>query len=115
MDGTVRQALEGVIISHYQIQQRLAHGGMSDIYLARDTQTEQIVAIKLVDRRNDVHYECIQHEVQALRALTHENVLPVLEYGEHGPWCYETILEQGQRKSFFSVMIFSSAQRACSR
>jgi serine/threonine protein kinase len=91
MDSAVLQALEGVIISHYQIQQRLAHGGMSDIYLARDTQTEQIVAIKLVDRRNDVHYECIQREVQALRVLTHENVLPVLEYGEHGPWCYMVI------------------------
>jgi len=64
---------------------------MSDIYLARDTQTEQIVAIKLVDRRNDVHYGCIQREVQALRALTHENVLPVLEYGEQGPWCYMAI------------------------
>jgi serine/threonine protein kinase len=88
------------IISHYQILRRLARGGMSQIYLAKDihtnsqandytnNQTEQLVAIKLVHSDYDDHCKRFRREVQALTRLKHKHILPVLEYGEDEPWCY---------------------------
>ena len=79
--------LEETKLNHYTIQSRLAHGGMSDIYLARDEQ-EQIVAIKVVHRSQDDFFMRFQREVKALRGLTHEHILPVLDYGVDGSWHY---------------------------
>ena len=87
----VVQTLEGSIIDHYQIQQRLARGGMSDIYLACDIRTKQTVALKLVHKSNHGHYARLQREIKALRILAHENILPVLAYGKDGAWCYMAI------------------------
>ncbi len=89
--STVVQTLEGAIIGHYQIQQRLARGGMSEIYLARDIWTGKIVAIKLVHKSIHNHCERLQREIKALKALTHNNILPVLGYGMQGSWCYMAI------------------------
>src|SRR5947209_1734821 len=79
--------LEETRLNHYTIQSRLAHGGMSDIYLAHDEQG-QTVAIKVVHRSQDDFFVRFQREVKALRNLTHEHILPVLDCGEDGSWHY---------------------------
>lgn len=82
------QTLAGSTISHYRIERLLTHGGMSDIYLGCDTQSDQLVAIKLVASSDSEYCERFRREVQAIVALTHEHILSALDYGEHGPWCY---------------------------
>jgi serine/threonine protein kinase len=79
--------LEETRLNHYTIQSRLAHGGMSDIYLAHDEQG-QTVAIKVVHRSQDDFFMRFQREVKALRDLTHDHILPVLDCGEDGSWHY---------------------------
>ncbi|HLZ58029.1 MAG TPA: serine/threonine-protein kinase [Ktedonosporobacter sp.] len=80
--------LEAVIIRHYQIHRHLAKGGMSQIYLARDLVTEQMVAIKLVHCENHDHCERFRREIAAISRLQHEHILPALAHGECGNWYY---------------------------
>lgn len=80
--------IENTIIAHYVIQHYLAKGGMSEIYLARDLQTQQDVAIKMVHSSNEEYCRRFQREARAIASLQHEHILPALDYGEYGPWCY---------------------------
>jgi serine/threonine protein kinase len=81
------QELEIHSIGHYRIERRLARGGMSAIYLAQDTQSGRMVAIKLVHCDNE-YYERFRHEVTVTAALIHDHILPVLDSGEDNSWYY---------------------------
>ncbi|GLV59904.1 hypothetical protein KDH_67280 [Dictyobacter sp. S3.2.2.5] len=61
---------------------------MSDIYLARDTHTDQEVALKLVPTNNQEHCQRFQQEVRAAASLSHDHILPALDHGEFDSWCY---------------------------
>ncbi len=80
--------LEGTTLGHYLLQRRLARGGMSEVYLAYDQSAQRTVAIKVVNRYRDDHMQRIQNEVKVLGMLSHPHILPALDYGEEGPWCY---------------------------
>src|SRR5690242_20148132 len=85
---SMQQTLDGVYIGHYRIERLLARGGMSEIYLGKNTETNQSVAVKLV-RMNDKEYcERFRREVGAIAAFQHDHILPALDYGEYGSWCY---------------------------
>ncbi|MEO8971690.1 MAG: serine/threonine-protein kinase [Ktedonobacteraceae bacterium] len=80
--------LEGTQLGHYKLQQRLARGGMSEVYLAYDMNTQSIVALKVVNKLQEDHTQRFQHEVQVLGQLVHRHILQVFEYGEDDAWCY---------------------------
>lgn len=82
------QQLEQVTMGRYQILQLLARGGMAEIYLARDIETDQVVAVKLVSTGAGDYYERFRDEVKAQAGLSHEHILPVLDHGEFESWCY---------------------------
>ncbi len=82
------QELKDTALSHYQLRQLLAQGGMSIVYKAEDTHTGYTVAIKLVHRHNHEYYRSFQYEVQTLAHLAHRHIMPVFEYGEHDSWFY---------------------------
>ncbi len=80
--------LEGTQLGHYQLQQRLARGGMSEVYLAYDTQTQSVVALKVVNKLQEDHTRRFQREVKVLEQLVHPHILQVFDYGEDENWCY---------------------------
>lgn len=80
--------LEGTTLGRYQLQRRLARGGMSVIHLAYDTRMRRTVAIKIVPRSDKADIQRFQREVKALSRLKHAHILPILEYGEHDLYCY---------------------------
>jgi serine/threonine protein kinase len=82
------QTLTGATIGHYHLQRRLARGGMSEIYLATDEQTQHTVAIKLVHSSNIEYCERLKREIQISNALSHDNILPTFAAGEYNDWCY---------------------------
>jgi serine/threonine protein kinase len=84
--------LEGTTIGHYRLQRRLGRGGMSEVYLAIDENTQQEVAIKLVSSSHTEYSERFRHEIETMRTLTHSHILPILDSGEHGPWHYLVML-----------------------
>ena len=82
------QELIGTTINHYQIERHLTRGGMSEIYLALDTQTQTTVAIKLVHSSNIDYCKRFKHEVKTVSSLQHDHILPAFSYGDYKDWCY---------------------------
>lgn len=82
------QELVGTTIDHYQIQRHLTRGGMSEIYLAVDTQTQTTVAIKLVHSSNIDYCKRFKHEVKTVGVLRHAHILPAFAQGDYEDWCY---------------------------
>ncbi len=78
--------LEQIEIGRYHIQRHLARGGMADVYLARDSEKDQIVAIKMVHENAGEYCERFQREVKVMVGLVHEHVLPIFDYGEYESW-----------------------------
>lgn len=84
----MHEPLQSLIAGRYRLLQHLRRGGMSEVYLAVDEHTGQSVALKLVGIENDDHFQRLKREVRVLRQLTHEHILPILDYGETGRFAY---------------------------
>ena len=80
--------LEGIQFQQYQIQRLLNHGGMSTVYLATDRHSQQEVAIKMVHGSHVDNSERFQREIEIVRTLTHEHILPILDNGTYNDWYY---------------------------
>lgn len=82
------QELIHITVDHYYIERALAKGGMSEVYLAQDLRTHQVVAMKVVRKSTGEYYERFRREAQAMTKLRQPHILPALDYGEYGQWSY---------------------------
>lgn len=84
-------------LGSYRLVRYLAHGGMSDIYLARDESNQQLYALKLVKRESANNYRHFRREVSILSTLQHEHILSIVDYyeGEDGTAYYVTPYIEG--------------------
>ena len=82
------EGLENIFFGDYLLKRRLARGGMSQVYLAYDGRFLREVAIKVVNREDSEHAERFRQEIKVLSMMSHEHILPVLDYGEEGQWLY---------------------------
>ncbi len=78
----------GKNLGQYTLVRLLAHGGMSEVYLAYDKSGEQNYALKILKQTDKEDYVRFQQEVQAQSALIHPHIIPILDYGEQGGSCY---------------------------
>ena len=81
-DDTSRSTLVGTQVSHYTISRLLGRGGMSSVYVALDDRSGDEVALKILhhDLASDSKYlERFQREAHALSALSHRNVVQILD------------------------------------
>jgi predicted ATPase/tRNA A-37 threonylcarbamoyl transferase component Bud32 len=72
-------------IAHYQLLSSLGAGGMGEVYLARDTRLDRLVAIKLLraERTADAtRLRRFEQESKAISALNHPNIVTIFEIGE---------------------------------
>ena len=72
-------------IGPYKIIDRIASGGMGEIYLARDPRLDRLVALKLLPAyfvSDDARVRRFQTEARAASALNHTNILTIYEVGE---------------------------------
>lgn len=80
-DPLVGRTLDG----RYQIEQRVARGGMATVYRAHDTRLDRTVAIKVMHTGmgdDDAFAERFVREARAAAKLSHPNVVAVHDQGE---------------------------------
>jgi serine/threonine-protein kinase len=70
--------------AEYLIQRELGGGGMSRVFLARETALARDVVIKVLppDLAASVSAERFRREIMLAAALNHPNIVPVLRSGE---------------------------------
>src|SRR5687767_10509315 len=74
----------GIRLGPYEILSTLGSGGMGEVYKARDTRLDRVVAIKVLpelfaaDSDRAARFE---REAQAVAALSHPNILAIHDIG----------------------------------
>ncbi len=81
----------GARLGHYEILAPLGAGGMGEVYRARDTRLDRDVAVKVLPERlseDPAALSRFEREAKALAALSHPNVLTILDFGREGGVAY---------------------------
>jgi len=88
----------GTRLGPYEIQSPLGAGGMGEVYRARDTRLDRIVAIKVLPASFATDADRLQRferEARTVAALSHPNILAVHDIGTHdgAPYMVTELLE----------------------
>ena len=77
----------GARLGPYEILSPLGAGGMGEVYRARDTRLERLIAIKVLPEdvaTNAERLRRFEQEAKAVAALNHPNILSVHDIGQQG-------------------------------
>jgi ABC-type amino acid transport substrate-binding protein/predicted Ser/Thr protein kinase len=70
---------------HYQLRQLIGRGGMGEVYLAYDTKTDRVVALKVLPHhmaKDATFQQRFRRESQAAAGLNEPHVVPIHGFGE---------------------------------
>ena len=77
----------GARFGPYEILAPLGSGGMGEVYRARDTRLDRVVALKTLTAAftsDPLALERFQREARAIAALNHPNICTIHDVGESG-------------------------------
>src|SRR5262249_10270847 len=83
--------ITGSRLGPYEIQSALGAGGMGEVYKARDTRLDRIVAIKVLPATlaSDPQFrERFDREARAISQLDHPHICALYDVGEHDGTSY---------------------------
>jgi len=86
----------GSTLGHYRIDSLLGRGGMGEVYRARDTRLERLVAIKVMAPHGEGQASIVERflrEARAASALNHPNIVTIHEIGQTGDGAYYLVQE----------------------
>ena len=88
----------GTKLGPYEIQSPLGAGGMGEVYRARDTRLDRIVAVKVLPSSFAADVDRLhrfEREARSVAALSHPNILAVHDIGTHDgtPYMVTELLE----------------------
>ncbi len=75
----------GTRFDHYEIRGLLGEGGMGEVYRARDTRLDRVVALKLLPAALTQDPDRVRRfiqEAKAVSALNHPNIVTIHEIGD---------------------------------
>ncbi len=81
----------GARLGPYEIQSGIGAGGMGEVYKARDTRLDRIVAIKVLPPAlaSDPHFrERFDREARTISSLDHPHICALYDVGQHGDTAY---------------------------
>ena len=81
----------GARLGPYEVLAPLGAGGMGEVYRALDTRLDREVAVKILPERLAEDPSALvrfEREAKALAALSHPNVLTILDFGREGGVAY---------------------------
>ncbi len=91
-DRATSSKMIGTVLSgRYRLEAKLGSGGMSTVYLARDTTLDRPVAVKVMHREMSEQadqLERFRQEARAVAKISHPNVVAVIDAGEDGGYPY---------------------------
>lgn len=74
------------IFSNYKIVEKIGIGGMSNVYLGRNTNSGSLAAVKIIKKQYTQQKDHIERfftrEVEITRGLDHKNIVKLLNYGQ---------------------------------
>jgi len=91
MTGPAFLSPGAVLRGRYEIVREIGRGGYSIVYLARDRELGSNVALKLLSPPPSAAHlarERMRREVQAVRGLSHANIVAVFDFLEEEPWSF---------------------------
>lgn len=96
--------LAGQQIGNYHLAERIASGGMADIYLARHTYLDRRVAVKILHSGiSEAGQQAFIREARIIEKLKHPHIIPIYDFGIHS----------GEGRSFaYLVMEYASGSLA---
>jgi eukaryotic-like serine/threonine-protein kinase len=89
--STSAQMIGTVLSGRYRLEAKLGSGGMSTVYLARDTTLDRPVAVKVMHREiseQQDQLERFRREARSVAKLSHPNLVAVIDAGEDGGHAY---------------------------
>ncbi len=83
MTDTLRDSLQAALGAAFQLGRELGGGGMSRVFIARDTRLEREVVVKMLspELAQELSVERFGREIALAAALQHANIVPVLSAG----------------------------------
>src|SRR5688572_17119830 len=81
----------GSRLGPYEIVPPLGAGGMGEVYRARDTKLDRVVAVKILPRAMSADADArarFEREAKAVAALSHPNILAIFDFGAHDGVAY---------------------------
>ncbi|MCX7619830.1 MAG: Stk1 family PASTA domain-containing Ser/Thr kinase [Acidimicrobiales bacterium] len=95
-----------VFNDRYELHRKLARGGMSDVYLARDLLLDRPVAVKVLfpEYAKDATFvERFRREAQAAANLNHPNIVAVYDWGQESN-TYFIVMEYIEGRSLSEII-----------
>ena len=95
-----------VFNDRYELHRRLARGGMSDVYLARDLLLDRPVAVKVLFpeyAKEETFVERFRREAQAAANLSHPNIVAIYDWGQQSG-TYFIVMEYIEGRSLAEIL-----------
>ncbi|MGZ4693695.1 MAG: Stk1 family PASTA domain-containing Ser/Thr kinase [Acidimicrobiales bacterium] len=95
-----------VFNDRYELHRKLARGGMSDVYLARDLLLDRPVAVKVLFpeyAKDPTFVERFRREAQAAANLNHPNIVAIYDWGQQSG-TYFIVMEYVEGRSLSEII-----------
>src|SRR5688572_11230031 len=73
----------GARLGPYEILAPIGAGGMGEVYRARDTRLDRVVAIKVLSDSSEQFRARFEREAKAISSLAHPNICTLHDVGSH--------------------------------